>query len=389
MEALRGLCEWAREISLCYAWAASSGGSAEHWSVLPRERLKRVVLGIHFAQTEPFVLQELRDLSVLRVVPDTGGVFHPKVLLARRGEEARALMGSSNFTLGGFSGNTELNVLLGGALADEPMVRIASFIDEQWHHPRAFEPDDGWMDDYTRLYESRPKPPKMGNGKKALKTVSAASELQIDWSQFAGLIGRQERRSLSGTNWTIHVFDHENGSYLQEIEGCQRAFRDSPDFQKMPVERRKLVAGWGGGSRGYIGNMSGAGYFKNLTGEHPAELSAALDEVPLKGTVSIAMARAYLEAAMSIRGVALGAATRLLTMKRPDRFLPANNASSRRIGEVFGKRPDSIEKYLKTIQQIWAFPWFLAPSPEDLNERRIWNARVALLDAVFYEPVLS
>lgn len=388
IDALRRLCEWGRELHLCYAWAGSGEGSAEHWRLLPPERLKRVVLGIHFAQTEPFLLEKLRELGVLRLVPDTGGVFHPKVLLARRGEDAQVLVGSSNFTTGGFASNTELNVLLAGKIDDAPIATVASFISEQWNHPRAFEPDHAWLDDYSRLYASRPRPPKLRYRKQSLKAVSDAGDLHIEWPAFSELIARQERRSLSGTNWMIHVFDHEDGSYLQEIESCQRAFREWSRFDAMPLEQRKLVAGWGGGSRGYIGRMAGAGYFKNLTAERPEKLSAALDKIPLSGVVSIDMARAYLEAAMSLDGVAMGGATRLLTMKRPDCFLPANNASFKKLREVFGKRPDSIDKYLEIIQQVWRFPWFEAPPSDDRNERRIWNARVALLDAIFYEPNL-
>ena len=75
--ALRAITDWADELHLAYAWAASSGGAAEHWNLLPLDRVKRAVLGIHFAQTDPAVLREFRARGVLRVVPDTGGVFHP------------------------------------------------------------------------------------------------------------------------------------------------------------------------------------------------------------------------------------------------------------------------------------------------------------------------
>lgn len=37
---------------------------------------------------------------VTRVVEDTGGVFHPKLIVGAKGEELRALLGSSNLTKG-------------------------------------------------------------------------------------------------------------------------------------------------------------------------------------------------------------------------------------------------------------------------------------------------
>ena len=52
--ALHAIADWADELHLAYAWAASSGGVAEHWNLLPLERVRRAVLGIHFAQTRWF-----------------------------------------------------------------------------------------------------------------------------------------------------------------------------------------------------------------------------------------------------------------------------------------------------------------------------------------------
>lgn len=54
------------------------------------------------------MLRELHARQVLRVVEDTEGVFHPKILIATKGREARVLVGSSNFTSGGFGANTEI-----------------------------------------------------------------------------------------------------------------------------------------------------------------------------------------------------------------------------------------------------------------------------------------
>lgn len=73
-------------------------------------------------------------------------------------------------------------------------------------------------------------------------------------------------------------------------------------------------------------------------------------------------------------------------MKRPDLFLPANNASLVNLGSVFGVAPNNVEKYVALTERIWTFAWFSAPKPADTNGQRIWGARVALLDAIFYEP---
>lgn len=386
LQALKNLVAWAKTLDLAYAWVASSGGSAEHWRVLPLDRVRRAILGIHFAQTEPYVLRELRDLGVLRVIADTGGVFHPKLIIGTKGTEARAIVGSSNLTTGGFAGNTEVNILLAGPIGDPALKQLAAFIDDQWSHPRAFEPDDPWFEEYERLYDNRPAPPQMGPKKKrGPSVVNKGEDLDLDWAEFVDLISQQERRAL-WTGLEIHVFDHPEGSYLQEVEGCQAAFAAEPSYAKMPEDDRKLVAGWGERTTGYYGYTRAAGNFKKLTRTKPEDVAVHLDKIPLSGPVTIAQARAYLAGIMGVTGVALGTATRLLCMKRPDRFLPANNASLLNISRVFGTTPNTVEKYLTLVGHIWTYPWILAPAPADVSGARLWRARVALLDAVFYEP---
>ena len=56
-----------------------------------------------------------------------------------------------------------------------------------------------------------------------------------------------------------------------------------------------------------------------------------------------------------------------------------------RLRRIFGPRPRVVNSYLKFLQRIHAMPWFSAPEPTEPQERRIWKARVALLDAVMYE----
>lgn len=99
---------------------------------------------------------------------------------------------------------------------DPALKQLASFIDEQWNHPPASEPDETWFEGYERLYESGQSPPKLGPKKKeGRRVVDKGEDLDLDWADFVELIGQQERRSL-WTGGTVHVFDHPGGSYLQD-----------------------------------------------------------------------------------------------------------------------------------------------------------------------------
>ena len=401
LEALRKLCSWAQELRLVYAWASSEDGKSAHWHVLPLEKVTRATIGTKFASTEPWILRKLLDCGrdVLRVIVDSQGVFHPKVILGICGNEAQALLGSSNFTSGGFGTNTELNVHLFGFLNESPMIDIAKFMNEQWLHKGAFLPSEGWLERYEEAYRSRPVPqsvpprpavrppprPAVRPPKPVPVLLSDASQLSISWDDYFGMIRRRDGYRMANGH-QMRVFDHPgNSSYLQETERCQNLFLRFGSFAGMPLNDRKFVAGFGGTS-GYFGRMGGAGNFKKIVSRSPLELSTALDEIPTAEAVNVDHVRAVLDQALSIFGVNLGTATRLLVAKRPDSFISLNKGSRRRIKEVFKAAPTRPEPYLRLLEQIWEYPWVQSVPPSDHLELRVWNARVALLDALMYEP---
>jgi len=385
LAALGELFAWADELWLAYAWATSNAGQAKHWAALPLSKVKRAIIGTQFAQTEPAALRTFIDCGdgILKVVEDTGGVFHPKVVVGFRRGTVRALVGSSNFTSGGFGGNTELNVLMEGPATDATVGEVVGFLNDQWTHPRAFQPDEDWLLRYERAYETRPRPKPVPRGIKARMLVRSVDDLDIEWKDFYSLIEQQERRTLSN-GYEIHVFDHPDASYLQEIETCHESFRRHPTFAQMPLADRKYVAGFGGTS-GYFGSMRGAGNYKNMIIERPSEIGSLLDAVREDGVPTDVELTTYLAGATALHGVSFATATRLLIAKRPDRFVSVNGASRGRIKEVFGSVPATPERYLQLLKRIWAMPWFDSTEPDAAHERRVWRARVAILDAVMYD----
>ncbi|KIG15582.1 hypothetical protein DB30_05456 [Enhygromyxa salina] len=54
--ALLELFEWAHELRFSYAWMSSAQGTADHWRAFPITKVRRGVVGLHFAETEPLVL---------------------------------------------------------------------------------------------------------------------------------------------------------------------------------------------------------------------------------------------------------------------------------------------------------------------------------------------
>jgi hypothetical protein len=383
LRSLQQIVYWADDLYLAYAWASSDQGQADHWRALPIGKIRKAIIGIHFAQTEPWVLERLAKRSgILKVVEDTTGVYHPKVLAGTRGGDARALIGSSNFTRGGFAGNTELNVLLEGPSENAALARILQFVEAQWL--RSFEPDADWLTRYRDAHARRPLPPRLPRPPGEIAVVSQKQDLDISWPEYYELIKAQEGRRLAN-GAEIHVFDHRDGSYLQEAEACRHAFDRYATLAAMPLEERRLVAGWGRESSGYFGRMAGAGYFKNLVRTSPQVLDQFLDAIPLTGDVQREQVESCLVGLKSLHGISIATATRLLSMKRQDRFVTLNDANHRRIRELFGRIPYSVRGYLHLHDQLGIFAWTRAPEPINDKERRVWHARVALLDALLYE----
>lgn len=385
LAALRDITDWAQEIWLAYAWASSDKGRAKHWKSLPLGKVTRAIIGVQFAQTEPDALNRLRNCGpgVLKIVKDTRGVFHPKVLIGLSGPHVRILLGSSNFTRGGFDGNTELNITLSGRITDLVLSEIIEFFDMQWDDPRAFEPETEFLKVYTDKYENRPRPENIWRD---VRSNLQSAELDVGWNDFFALIQQHHLWAITNHD-EVRVFDDdERGSYLQTVEQCQRYFHTNHSLASMPEDHRKFVAGTIRNESGYFGSMTPAGRFKHLILSNPKVISDALASIPLHGRVTDAAIMKYLTTVLDAPGVNFGGATRLLAMRRPDRFISLNKASRKKIKALFGLAPSRPPSYLELLHRVWAMPWCASKEPTKLRERRVWKARVALLDAIFYEP---
>lgn len=382
--ALTETVQWAERIWLAYAWA--SGVDSEHLRSIDTSKLKRVALGVDFCQTDPDVIRKLQGTGALRIIKVPNTVFHPKLLVAKGREGWRAIIGSSNLTTGGFARNVEANVLIHHRGHGE-IDRLVDFINELWEGGHAEEATEEWLARYEAAYADRPKGravPRFYSRRVPLP--EAVKDLDVEWADYFELIRSQEKRLWEHDD-SIRVLQGNPDSYLTEIEACQLAFQQhlTGRFEQMDESERKLVAG-GKGSKGYFGRNKGAGAFISKVIHNPEVIGRVLDQLPVDGPVTIELAGRLLDEFVAIDRVKMGVATRLLCVKRPDVFLPANNASFERQKQFFGKKPDSPAKYLEMLERVWQMPWCRSPSPTAGLEHRVWRARVAMLDALFYVP---
>lgn len=76
-------------------------------------------------------------------------------------------------------------------------------------------------------------------------------------------------------------------------------------------------------------------------------------------------------------------------MKRPDIFLCVNARNKKKLSEDMGiVRADKLdyERYWdEVVLRIMDSPWWRSPEPLEADEKAVWHARSAMLDAIFYE----
>ncbi len=77
--------------------------------------------------------------------------FHPKIYLAQKGDEVRALVGSSNFTAGGMRTNVEANLFFRAHTKEPPAQDLLRFHEELWQSPFTVPVSPAFRDAYMRL----------------------------------------------------------------------------------------------------------------------------------------------------------------------------------------------------------------------------------------------
>ena len=379
---LKDLFDWADQIDMSFAWACSGHGQGRHWKAMRLDKVGRAVIGTAFAQTEPLALEVLDEKpGRLRLLINSEGTFHPKVIVGRRGRRARAIVGSANFTTSAYTVNTELSVHLDGLAADGEFQSLHAFIDEQWERGTVLSAD--WLDDYRRVWAAAKRNKIIVP--RAKLDISSISSLRMSWEAYVSLINAQQGRPLQDGNRVSVFGDHP--SYFYEFNEAERLFLQEPNFERMERADRQFLMGMGRSS-GFIGAMGVAGFAKGIVNNSPEKLGAALDQVPLQGPISRDHVEEVLNVFTQLKGVKVGVASRLLAVKRPDVFVSVNNGSKPQLARLLGvNRIDSVEQYLALLDHIWSTEWFTSSEPADEHGASIWRRRAALLDSALYVQV--
>lgn len=367
-------------ISFAVAWATANHVFAK--LVLAKDKLRSAVIGTHFYQTHPDVLDTFTGSSAVKFQLQPSGVFHPKLYLFWGDTGFEAIIGSANLTNGALSVNTEASILLthkdNPSLKDELQALIATYGGNTITEADATS--------YRRLWSARqPELKKLTDTYGATPTPTPAVSslvMSMDWPTYLHAVQEQD----------VHGYTPR----LVLLDQVQDAFKTYGSFNAIPLDLRKGIAGLTSKTlknSEWFGSMSPAGEFKARMGQEDPHISAALDLIPATGTVTRDQYKAFLSEfakAFPNGRSGIGTATRLLSMKRPDQFLCISSANREMLKTKIGYPQLGTHDYDRywdeVVELAMATPWWKSPPPAGGDELKAWNARTAMLDALFYVP---
>ena len=96
-------------MQIAVAWATSNH---EVFKTLidNRNKINKLIVGTHFYQTDPKFLESFINDDKVKVIQNSGDVFHPKIYYFSTDEGWECLIGSANFTNGAMNKNEELMI---------------------------------------------------------------------------------------------------------------------------------------------------------------------------------------------------------------------------------------------------------------------------------------
>lgn len=371
-----------------YSWlTAWAGKPFELTDILERNinKIDKIVVGLHFYQTHPDFIKKFINIKNVRFIKQTEGTFHPKLyLFENSNDDWELITGSSNFTNSAFSINTETNILITSKSGDNVNLlnKIKEQIEFSWSIANGFSINE--LDEYRKIFLNQERKinslsSTYGGQKEKNKPVYTVPVITMNWNEYVEKVVNDQYHSV---NERLRILERSNKYYNKYI-----------NFEKMPAEIRKAIAGtyisitemddWF-----YFGSMQGAGKFKNRILENDKNISIALDQIPLQGQITKIHFEEYLRYFLKSSDVQpIATATRLLALKRPDIFLCLDSKNRSKLCKAFEIQYSgmTLEKYWdEIIERIFDSEWWINPKPRNEFEQKLRNNRSAMLDSLYY-----
>lgn len=361
----------------CVAWAGNPKGfSVGKLLEKNAHKIEKAVIGLHFYQTHPKFIDTFMDHEGVRFIMETNGIFHDKVyLFANSAKDWSAIVGSSNFTAGGFDRNSECNMIISNddANSADTYKMLIRHVESKWRNAEYFTEES--LYGYERCYDlQKGKRDSLGNIiKTSMNQILSSSLLQMTWDYYCARLDVNSQK-----DGRLHV-----------LSTVASLFRKYSSFTLMEDYDRQRIGGLVGKESDFAlfgTNAKGTLVQQIIYGNK--HISKAIDSIPLDGEITRGQ---YEKFVSNFRKAGwkqpLSAATRLLAMKRPDTFICVNKANIKLLAESLGFAPTmlDLDNYWEwVVEPIRKTSWY-KNKPKGVCDK-YWDYRVALLDALFYEP---
>lgn len=237
-------------------------------------------------------------------------------------------------------------------------------------------------DALRRLLTSGHGHQNQGNTDDGIRSGKSVDFVSLSWPDFFARV-RAEQHPPG------HPLMHERLQVLREV---RQLFAQTVHFRDLDYAARRKIAGlFKSANPNFLlfGSMQWPGFFKQAIKDNNEGISLALDEIPLDGDVSRDHYQRFADRflkAFKRSGMAL--ASRLLAMKRPDTFVCVNNQNREGLVQAFRiSLSRDAKAYWDLVERVRACIWWKVPPPAAGDEREVWSARAAFLDALFYTGV--
>ena len=377
-------------ISFASAWA-SANSKAFKVLMKNKNKINKIVVGIHFYQTNPNFIEEFLNNDKVKFITNPSGIFHPKIyMFLNNDNDWEALVGSANFTKAAFEKNTETMICISNKdiNAEETYYKLIQEIENYHQRAKIFTKDD--LISYTQIWNKKLKirddlQDKFGKNND-VKPIYKSKIIMKNWQDYF-----------------LKVRNDKNNSFYMRLELLKTAnqyFSNNTFHEMQEIERMKIsgtVKDRDGINFHLFGNMGANPRFTQRIKDDYENISSSLEFIPLNGIVTKQNYMNCIEYFKKNKdeGLGYGVATisRLLSMKRPDTFFCLTGGNSTYLYKDFGikkeiKRHEYERYWDEIIERIYKSDWFNIREPSSLDEKKLWNNRVAMLDSIFYNGEL-
>lgn len=372
IEIEKKLCELINDfknISMSVAWASTK---SDAYKVLKQNKtkIKSSTIGLHFYQTDSKFIEEFLGEQEVKFYKKDDGIFHSKLYLFWNNEKDWiCLTGSANFTQSALTKNDEIMMMFG---SDDGVAfkEVQDIIDGYYLKSSVMTQEK--LDEYIK---------KSKKNKKEREDDFNLNYLIKDmtWDEYYKYMlenanDLDERLKLLDKAEQIFTqpFKQINKSNLLYIAGVTN--RDEDDIC------------WG-----YFGTMRRTGLsdikiIKKIFNE--------MDKCFINNQFQKNEFINFAKKIDKIERISLTSMSRLLAMKYPDKFYCITSANEPKLLNKFqiskSIRDDSSQKkyeryWNEIIEPIQKSSWYNSKPPKAQKELKVWESRVILLDALFYQ----